>query len=83
MAWGPRSEGYTFLGDVPWKHTLKKRDSFSGPSDEESRGQRVARVSTSAEEMLEYRNGVDPGNTYATQSYPMQTMPHSTLESSR
>jgi hypothetical protein len=67
MAWGPRSEGRTFLGDVPWKNQLKKRDSFE-PGDVESRGQRDERISTSAEEMLERENG-----------YPMQMMPHPTL----
>lgn len=69
MAWGPRSDDQMFFGDVPWKHQLKKRDSF-GPGDEESRGQHDARISTSAEEMLDQRNGRDSAQ------YPMQTLPH-------
>lgn len=67
MAWGPRNERSAFIGDMPWRYQLRRRNLF-GPVDEENTG----RPSTSAEEMLEYRPDRGSGQ------YPLQTLPHTT-----
>lgn len=74
MTWGPRDQRSTFIGDMPWHHRLRKRSVF-GPTDEETGRRSDPRPSTSAEEMLEYRNDRDSG------LYPLQTLPHTTLAS--
>lgn len=76
MSWAPRADQHAFTGELPWHNRMTDRGRWAIKDEESgtSNGHDRTTTSTSAEEMMEYRNDRDSAQ------YPLRPIPHSTLQ---